>query len=177
MQITTYSPQNPTTHSLTPLPKRILHFSSIHSHFTGDIPSSGSPPSVNTRRSSYTITYTVLPWSSLPPLPHTLPPQPISDHLSLHLYILNCQSQSNLWNILVVTVYSGRGDNISRPLWRTGTRQCVLNNINCWKRVRAGALAEEQAGETDRESTERGPSVLRWGGGNWDHVSLPQWRD
>lgn len=78
-------------------------------------------------------------------------PQPIHDHLSLHLCIPNCQSQSNLWNILEVTVYGGRGDNISRPLWRTGTRQCVLNNINCWKRARAGALAEEQAGEMDRE--------------------------
>ena len=108
-----------------------------------------------------------LHWASLIFTHTTAPtashPQPIPDHLSLHLCILNCQFQSNLWNILEVTVYGGRGDNIFRPLWRTGTRQCVLNNINCWKRAQAGALAEEQAGETDREWAERGNPVF-WGG-------------
>lgn len=98
--------------SLLLIRKPLSSRSSLHLHFASDIPPSGSPSNINTRRSSFAISYTELPPPPSPP-PHM---QPMPAHLSLHLYIPNCQSQSNLWNILEVTVYSGGGDNISRPL-------------------------------------------------------------
>lgn len=86
---------------------------------------------------------------------HTLP-----DHLCIQLSIPNCQSQSDLWYIWEVTKYDGEGDNISRPLRRTGTLQCAFNNRPVqWQKSRP---------VIENEGTQ-----CSLGGGNWDHVSPP----
>lgn len=95
----------------------------------------------------------------LPPLPlshlHTLP-----DHLCIQLSISNCQSQSDLRYIWEVTKYDGEGDNISRPLRRTGTLQCALNNRPVqWQKSRMVIASQG--------------TQCSLGGGNWDHVSTP----
>lgn len=113
----------------------------------------------------YYLQYTTQYWSpSPPPALETAHPQPIHGHLNLHLCIPNCQSNSNSWNILDVTIYGCRSDNISRPLWRTGTLQCALNNINSWKKKGGPALAEEQASEMGRKRAQRGDPMF-WVGG------------
>lgn len=84
---------------------------------------------------------------------HMLP-----DHLCIQLSIPNCQSQSDFWYIWEVTKYDGERDNISRPLRRTGTLQCALNNRPVqWQKSR---LVIESEG-----------TQCSLGGGNWDHVS------
>lgn len=70
----------------------------------------------------------------------------------------NCQSQSDLWYIWEVTKYDGEGDNIFRPLRRTGTLQCGLNN--------SPALWQKSRSVIESEGTR-----CSLGGGNWDHVS------
>lgn len=97
-------------------------------------------------------------------IPTPAHPQPIHNHLNLHLCIPNCQSKSNSWNILDVTIYGCRSDNISRPLWRTGTLQCALNNINSWKKRGGPALAEDLASQMERKRAQRGDPMF-WVGG------------
>lgn len=125
----------------------------------------------------YYLQYTTQYWSpSPPPALKTAHPQPIHGHLNLHLCIPNCQSNSNSWNILDVTIYGCRSDNISRPLWRTGTLQCALNNINSWKKKGVRHWQKSRLVRWGEKEHREGTQCSGLGG-NWDHVRLPQCRD
>lgn len=95
-----------------------------------------------------------------PPSPHCLISTHSQDHLCIQLSIPNCQSRSDSWYIWEVTEYDGEGDNISRPLRMTGTRQYALNS---------GPVQRQKS----RLVIESEGTRCSLGGDNWDHVRPP----
>lgn len=83
-------------------------------------------------------------FASAATLSHLHTPNPLT-YLCILLSALNYQSQSDLWNIWEVTKYDGEGDNISRPMRRTGTLSIT---------------GPRRGRRADWWSKARGPSVL-----------------